>query len=40
MNWDAVFQYLMPQEEGALRGSKSKVEIYRGLNKEVVTLSE
>lgn len=43
-NWDTVFQYVMPEAAGNKDASKKEtggmVEIYRGLNKEIVPLSK
>ena len=50
-NWDTLFQYLMPQmmqqpqadsaaDAGAQKPAPRTVEIYRGLKKEVITLSK
>ncbi|MFH1269548.1 MAG: Flp pilus assembly protein CpaB [Candidatus Omnitrophota bacterium] len=38
-DWDALLQYLYPAKDGSV-GGRPVVEIYRGLNKEVVPLSE
>lgn len=37
IGWDAVFQYLVPSEE---KPQGQTVEIYRGLNKEIIPLSD
>lgn len=39
-DWDTLLQYLYPSKEGSPQGERPVVEIYRGLNKEVVPLSE
>lgn len=41
-DWDALFQYLYPTsiEEPELEGRQPVVEIYRGLKREVIPLSE
>ncbi len=39
-DWDTLFQYLYPSKEGAVEGRRPVVEVYRGLNKEIVPLSE
>lgn len=39
-DWDTLFQYLYPSKEGADRGERPTVEIYRGLNKDIVPLTE
>lgn len=45
-NWEALFQYIMPQEYGEKKAPekeeapREQVEIYRGLEKEVVPLSK
>ncbi len=38
-DWDTLFQYLYPSKEGS-QGSRPVVEVYRGLNKEIVPLTE
>lgn len=38
-DWDTLFQYLYPSKEGG-EGQRPVVEVYRGLNKEIVPLSE
>jgi Flp pilus assembly protein CpaB len=42
INWDTVFQYLMPQPETVIEEPKPipTVEIYRGLQKERIPLSD
>lgn len=37
-DWDTLFQYLYPSKEGS-QGSRPVVEVYRGLNKEIVPLT-
>jgi len=39
-DWDTLFQYLYPSREGGAEGQRPVVEVYRGLNKEIVPLSE
>ncbi len=39
-DWDTLFQYLYPGKEGGAAGQRPVVEIYRGLNKEIIPLSE
>jgi len=40
-DWDTLFQYLYPSKEGAVsEGKQPAVEVYRGLNKEIVPLRE
>jgi hypothetical protein len=39
-DWDTLFQYLYPSKEPGLEGKQPVVEIYRGLKREVVPLSE
>jgi len=39
-DWDTLFQYLYPSKEGAVEGKRPGVEIYRGLNREIVPLTE
>ncbi|MDP3731693.1 MAG: hypothetical protein Q8R31_01495, partial [Candidatus Omnitrophota bacterium] len=38
-DWDTLFQYLYPSKDGT-QGSRPMVEVYRGLNKEIVPLKE
>jgi pilus assembly protein CpaB len=38
-DWDTLFQYLYPSKEGG-EGQRPVVEVYRGLNKEIVPLTE
>lgn len=38
-DWDTLFQYLYPSKEGG-EGQRPVVEVYRGLNKEIIPLSE
>ena len=41
-DWDTLFQYLYPSKEGSASEGKqaAAVEVYRGLNKEIVPLRE
>ncbi len=39
-DWDTLFQYLYPAKEGGTQASRPVVEVYRGLNKEIVPLTE
>lgn len=39
-DWDTLFQYLYPSKEGNVQGAPAAVEIYRGLHKETMPLSE
>lgn len=39
-DWDTLLQYLYPSREGGVEDRRSGVEVYRGLNKEVVPLTE
>ena len=39
-DWDTLFQYLYPAKVGGVEGSRPMVEVYRGLNKEIVPLTE
>jgi len=40
-DWDTLFQYLYPSKEGSGQpGQRPVVEVYRGLNKELVPLTE
>jgi len=38
-NWDTLFQYLMPQTEEPTSGPESYVEIFRGLRRERIPLT-
>ena len=40
VNWDSLFEYLYPSRRLDLRGEQPVVEIYRGLKREVIPLSE
>jgi pilus assembly protein CpaB len=40
VDWDTLFEYLYPSREDGAEGSGPMVEIYRGLQKEVVPLSQ
>lgn len=39
-DWDTLFQYLYPSKEGGVERQRPVVEVYRGLNKEIVPLTE
>ena len=39
-DWDTLFQYLYPAKDGSVQGSRPMVEVYRGLSKEIVPLTE
>jgi pilus assembly protein CpaB len=39
-DWDSLFQYLSSGKVGGAQGKQATVEIYRGLNREIVPLSE
>jgi len=39
-DWDTLFQYLYPGKEASPEGKRPVVEVYRGLNKEIVPLTE
>jgi len=39
-DWDSLFEYLYPSGRLDLEGGQPVVEIYRGLKREVIPLSE
>ncbi len=39
-DWNTLLQYLYPSQEGVAQGKRPVVEVYRGLSKEIVPLTE
>jgi Flp pilus assembly protein CpaB len=39
-DWDTLFEYLYPKRRVVLEGEQPVVEIYRGLQRDVIPLSE